>query len=140
MFRSFIKVTALCLILISTFFLIKAGLGLSAKDIFELSATPYGRYNDKLVQNLTQQKSDTIVGFVLMLLCFILSLIDLLMPMYCDEFAMNRKGLIAAIVVSIIIFFVAYATSCFLQNKRYKEVQGFYWGRLPIPAEDFAGE
>jgi TRAP-type C4-dicarboxylate transport system permease small subunit len=91
MFRSFIKVTALSLILISTFFLIKGGLGLSAKDIFELSATPYGGYNDKLVQNFTQQKSDTIVGFVLMLLSFILSLIDLLMPMYCDEFAINQK-------------------------------------------------
>ena len=123
MFRSFIKVTALSLILISTFFLIKGGLGLSVKDIFELSDTPYGGYNDKLVQNLTQQKSDTIVGFVLMLLSFILSLIDLLMPMYCDEFAMNRKGLIVSIIFSAIVFLVAYATSRSLQNKWYKEVQ-----------------
>jgi hypothetical protein len=123
MFRSFIKITALSLILISTFFLIKGGLGLSAKDIFELSATPYGGYNNKLVQNFTQQKSDTIVGFVLMLLSFILSLIDLLMPMYCDEFAMNRKGLIAAIIFSIIIFFIAYTSSCCLQTKLYKDVQ-----------------
>lgn len=123
MFRSFIKVTALSLILISTFFLIKGGLGLSAKDIFELSATPFGGYNDKLVQNLSQQKSDTIVGFVLMLLSFILSLIDLLMPMYCDEFAMNRKGLIVAIIVFIIVSLAAYATSYYLKNKYYKEVQ-----------------
>jgi len=76
MFRSLFKVTALSLILISTFFLIKGGLSLSAKDIFELSATPYGGYNEKVVQNLTQQKSDTIVGFVLMLLSFVLSLLS----------------------------------------------------------------
>ena len=123
MFRSLFKVTALSLILISTFFLIKGGLSLSAKDIFELSATPYGGYNEKVVQNLTQQKSDTIVGFVLMLLSFVLSLVDLLMPMHCDEFAMNRKGLILAIIVSVIVFGVAYAASHSLQNKLYKEVQ-----------------
>lgn len=123
MFRSFIKVTAISLILISTFFFIKGGLGLSVKDIFELSATPFGGYNEKIVQNLTQQKSDIIVGFVLMLFSFALSLLDLLMPMHCDEFAMNRKGLIAAIIFSIIVFFVAYATCCSLQNKWYQEVQ-----------------
>lgn len=123
MFRSFVKVIALSLILISTFFLIKGGLILSAKDIFELSATPYGGYNEKVVQNLTQQKSDTTVGFVLMLLSFVLSLVDLLMPMHCDEFAMNRKGLIVAIIVSVIILGVAYAASHSLQNKLYKEVQ-----------------
>jgi len=123
MFRSLFKVTAISLILISTFFLIKGGLSLSAKDIFELSATPYGGYNEKVVQNFTQQKSDTIVGFVLMLLSFVLSLVDLLMPMHCDEFAMNRKGLIVAIIVSVIVFGVAYATSHSLQNKLYKEVQ-----------------
>jgi len=123
MFRSLLKITVLSLILISTIFLIKGGLSLSAKDIFELSATPYGGYNEKVVQNLTQQNSDTIVGFVLMLLSFVLSLVDLLMPMHCDEFAMNRKGLIVAIIVSVIVFGVAYAASHSLQNNLYKEVQ-----------------
>lgn len=124
MFRSFIQVTALSLVLISSFFLLKGGFGLSAKDIFELSATPFGEgYNDKLVQNLTQQKSDTIVGFALVFFSFVFSLVNLLMPMYLDEFAVNRKGLIAAIIFSVIVFLIAYTTSCSLQNKWYKEVQ-----------------
>jgi predicted secreted protein len=124
MFRSFVKVTSLSLILISTFFLIKGGIGLSAKDIFELSATPYGGYNDKLVQNLAQQKSDTIIGFVLMIFSFVLSLIDMLMPMSWNDLqAVNRKGLIAAIIFSIIVLFVAYTASCYSQGKYYKEVQ-----------------
>ena len=123
MLRTFIQVTAMCLALMSSFFLLKGGLGISAEQILRLSTAPYGEYNEEVAQSLTEQKSDTFVGFALLLGSFVLSLVNMLMPMYCDEFAVNRRGLIAAMVVSALAFIAAYVTAEYLQCKWYREVQ-----------------
>jgi len=123
MVRTFIQVTAISLALAASFFLVKSGIGMSVTDIFELSHFGFGGYNPQVVTNLTQQKGDITVGFILLLATYSLSLINLFLPMYCDEFTVNRKGLILALVVSAVVFIGAYVTSYCLQKKWYRQVQ-----------------
>lgn len=122
MLRTFIQVTALSVVLLSSFFLIKGILTSSIQDITEL-ATPKWNYNLDVAKNLTRQRSDTIVGFVLLLLSFILQSINLLWPISWVDFAVNKKGVIVALVVSILVFFVAKGTSNFLFKNSYKQVE-----------------
>jgi uncharacterized membrane protein YccF (DUF307 family) len=71
MVRTFIQTIALILTLISAYFLLRCSLGLSAIDIAELSSTKWG-YNTDVVKNLSQQQADAKIGFIIMLLSFIL--------------------------------------------------------------------
>jgi len=104
----------------SSFFLIRGVVALSAKDIAELSQTRFG-YHSGIVKSLTRQRADTIVGFVLLLFSFSLSLINLLWPMRAIDFVVSKKGVIIALIVSVAIFFVAYKSSNLLQQRSYKQ-------------------
>lgn len=123
MARTFIQVTALSLVLMSSFFLIKGVISLSAQDIIKLSQTPFGGTYMRMVKNLTQQKSDTIVGFVLLLASFFLSLINFLWLLRIDDFRVSPAGVITALLVSAAIFLVAYKSSKFLRQKLYGRVK-----------------
>jgi len=107
MLRSFIQVVALTLTLFASVFLVKSSFALSAKQIADLSGT-YFDYNLQLAKNLSQQQSDTRVGVILLLLAFTLQMINLLLPMrVCDFAAVNREGVIIAIIFSIIVLWVS---------------------------------
>ncbi len=123
MFRTCIQITALSLVLISSYFLIKGVISLSAQDMIKLSQTTYGGTYMRMVKNLTQQKSGTIVGFVLLLASFFLSLINFLWPMRWVDFEVNRNGVILAVLVSIMIFLGAYKTSNVLKQHYYKQAE-----------------
>jgi hypothetical protein len=120
--RTFIKVTALLLVFISSFFLIKGVVALSSKDIAELSQVRFD-YHSGIVKNLTRQKSDTVVGFSLLLLSLVLQLLHLLLPYGIDDLGINRKGVILALVASILILIVAYKLACCLQQKWYAQAE-----------------
>jgi membrane protein YdbS with pleckstrin-like domain len=75
------------------------------------------------MRNLTRQKADTTVGFVLLLASFVLSLINLLWPMRINDFTVSKKGVIIALIVSVVIFFVAYRLSRYLQQKWYTQAE-----------------
>jgi len=122
MLRTFIQVTALSTVLLSSIFLIKGMIALSMQDIAELSTTEWD-HNLDVAKNLTRQHSDTIVGFVLLLLSFILQSINLLWPISWVDFAVNKKGVIVALIVSILVFFVAKGVSNFLFKNSYKQVE-----------------
>jgi len=122
MVRTFIQIMALWLVLLSSFFLIRGVISLSVEDIIKLSQMPYGGTHKRMVQNLTRQKYDTIVGFVLLLASFLLSLINLLWPMrYCD-LVVNRRGVMIAIAMGVVIFICAYKISDFLHHISYEKV------------------
>jgi len=123
MVRTFIQITALSLVLISSYFLIKGVISLSAQDMIKLSQTTFGGTYMRMVKNLTQQKSGTIVGFVLLLASFFLSLINFLWPMRWVDFEVNCKGLILAVLVSIVTFLGAYKASNVLQQHYYKQAE-----------------
>ncbi len=123
MFRTCIQITALSLVLISSYFLIKGVISLSAQDMIKLSQTTYGGTYMRMVKNLTQQKSGTIVGFVLLLASFFLSLINFLWPMRWVDFEVNHNGVILAVLVSIVIFLGAHKASNVLQQHYYKQTE-----------------
>ena len=122
MLRTFIQVTALSAVLLSSFFLINGILTSSIQDIAELATSKWD-YNLDVAKNLTHQRSDTIVGFVLLLLSFILQSINLLWPISWVDFAVNKKGVIVALIVSMLVFFVAKGASNFLFKNSYKQVE-----------------
>ncbi|NQT00690.1 MAG: hypothetical protein HQ580_01560 [Planctomycetes bacterium] len=121
MLRTFIQVQALLLVLISSYFLIKGMLSISAKDLAELSKTKWG-YNKAVTKNFTTQRADTIVGFVLLLLSFLFQTINLLWPMRYVDFGVSTIGFIIAIITSAIILLTAIKSSSFLQRVFYKNV------------------
>ncbi len=121
MFRTYIQVQALSLVLISSYFLIKGMLSISAKDLAELSKTKWG-YNKAVTKNLTIQRADTIVGFILLLLSFLLQTINLLWPMRIGDFSISKMGVVIAIIATAIILLIAIRFSVFLQSVFYKDV------------------
>ena len=123
MVRTFIQITALSLMLISSFFLVKGAISLSVQDMIKLSQTTYGGTYRRMLKNLTQQKSNTIIGFVWLLASFFLTLINLLWPMRSCDFAVNRNGVILAVLVSIVIFLGAYKVSNVLQQHYYQQAE-----------------
>jgi len=123
MLRTFIQITALSLGVISSIFLVIAAMSLSVQDMIKLSQTPYGGTYRRMVKSLTKQKSGTIVGFLLLLFSFCLSLINFLWPMRCVDFEVNRNGIILAVLVSIVIFLGAYKASNVLQQHYYQQAE-----------------
>lgn len=121
MLRTFIQVQAILLVLISSYFLIKGMLSISAKDLAELSKTKWG-YNKAVTKNLTTQRADTIVGFVLLLLSFLLQTANLLWPMRIGDFGVSTIGFIISVITSAIILLTAINCSGFLQRVYYKDV------------------
>jgi len=106
----------------SSFFLIRGTLALSKKDLAELSSTKFG-YNLDVAKNLCRQRSDTTTGFTLLLFSFLLQLSNMLWEMRIKDFNVNKTGIIIAIIVSILIFFIANAVSNNLYSTSYRQVE-----------------
>jgi len=120
MLRTFIQITTLTLTLLSAYFLIAGILDMSLKNMTELSST-YFNHNLSALESYTKQKANTIVGFVFLLLSFILALINLLWPMRYSDFTVNYRGIMAALVLTIILFFISNYASKYFSNKWFEE-------------------
>jgi predicted secreted protein len=122
MVRTFIQVLALSVVLISSFFLIKGTLTLSTNDLVMLSSTKWG-YDLAVARNLCHQRADTVVGFILLLLAFFLQLWNMLWSMRWKDFTVNKTGVITALIVSALVFLIAYGISDFLYKKSYSQIK-----------------
>ena len=129
MLSTFVQVKAILLVLISSYFLIKGMLSISAKDLAELSKTKWD-YNKTVTKNLTTQRADTIVGFILLLLSFLFQTINLLLPMRYCAFGISTIGFIIAVITSAIILLTAIKYSGFLQRVCYKDCRSWLRSRL----------
>ena len=121
MIRTYIQVTALLLVLLSSLLLIKGKITLSVESLAELSKSKWG-YNLDVAKSLTQERADTIVGFVILLFSLFLQVANMLWPMRWADFATNKNGVILALVTSVIISCIAFVSSNILQQKFYKQV------------------
>jgi cobalamin synthase len=122
MLRTFLQALSISAVLLSSFFLIKSVLSLSAKDIAELSVPRYD-YHSGLAMNFCHQRADTVVGFALLLFSFTTQLINMLWPMRINDFAINKAGVCIAIIVAILLFFIAQRISDFLYAKSFSQVE-----------------
>ena len=121
MIRTYIQITALLLVLLSSLLLIKGKITLSVESLAELSKSKWG-YNLDVAKSLTQERADTIVGFIILLFSLFLQVANMLWPMRWSDFATNKKGIILALVTFAIISCIAYVSSNILQQKLYKQV------------------
>jgi hypothetical protein len=98
------------LVLEASWFLIKVNLSLSAKVIAELG-TPYFDYHEETIRGLAKQKVDSRIGFILLLLSFILQMVNSLWPMSTDEFSTDKNGALISILFCIIVGTIAFLYS-----------------------------
>lgn len=121
MLRSSIQMTGVILTLVASFFLLRANFGLTPDIIARLSSTTYG-YNKEVAATLAQQSADTWIGFILLIIAFLLQMINSLWPMTIDDIgAVNRQGILISMACCVIIFFLAYWYSNKLTNNFLKE-------------------
>ncbi len=123
MLRTFIQVLAVTAVLMSSFFLIRATLTLSVKEIAQLSTTIVS-YNEDTAKGYCRQRADTIVGFSLLLFSFALQMGNLLWAMRIKDFGVSKTGTIIALIVSAVMLVVALVVSNSLYNNHYRQVEG----------------
>lgn len=121
MWRSFTQVLSVLLVILSSIFLVRAALSLSTKDIVMLSETKWG-YSLDAASSLCHQRADTIVGTVILLLSLI--------PQFTEwwfftgiDFAMNKKGMVAAFAIVIILYFIAAMVADKLYSNKFIKVK-----------------
>jgi hypothetical protein len=127
MLRSFIQTTAIILTLVGAIFVIRVNIGLTPETIAKLSCTIQGWFqwataNKEAVSILAKQSADTRIGFIFLIIAFLLQMINLLWPMTLDELgAVNRPGVLISIGCCVILIFFAYCYSKYSANKQIKE-------------------
>ena len=105
----------------SAYFLIRSVISMSVTDIAELSKSKWG-FSSQVADNLTHQRSDTIVGFTLLLISILVGMINLLWPISWVDFDINYAGVCTGIVISLIIFFISAKISNRLHRTSYEQV------------------
>lgn len=118
MVRTLIQLTAIIRTLEASWFLLQGNLGLTIKDIAEVSSTKYG-YNPNVVKSLSQQKVDNWIGFSLLLLAFSLQLANSLWGMRWVDFAFSKTGMALSFAAATIVFIACYFLSQKIGNTIY---------------------
>jgi hypothetical protein len=116
MIRTFIQMTSIILTLGASVFLLKANLGLSPKIIAELSR-PHLDYHEGVLKSLSKQSADTRVGFILLLISFILQMGNSLWPLRWKDFGIDWYGVLISIGFCVIILALADMYSRSLSKK-----------------------
>lgn len=115
MLRTFIQITALLVTLIASFFWIRGSLTVSVKDIAALAGT-YFDYNLTTLKNLCAQKADSLIAALLLILSFVLQFFNAAWPMRWDDFAINKKGIVYAVIFSSFVFLICYVGASFMSK------------------------
>ena len=132
MLRTFIQITSLLLTLESAIFLAKGYLGLSIETITELARTRWN-YSSPVVTSLAEQRGDTWVGVVLLLLAVGLQMVNALWPISWDDFSINRRGVVYALVVSALVGFASHCVSRELARRTEVRVKQIL--EAPVPEQ-----
>ena len=122
MLRTFIQVSALLLALLSSVFWISSAITMRENDIAALSSTMWD-HNIEVAKNLCHQRADALVAIVLLLSSAICQMINLSWPMRIDDFAVNNKGFIMAIVFILLVWIIAGFVSKQLYSSQFKRVE-----------------
>lgn len=122
MLRTLIQATALTVTLIASFFWIRGSAALSVKDIAALAGTYWG-HNPAVLKNLASQKADSLIAAFLLLLSFILQGINMAWPMRFNDFEIDKKGLVLAVIISFFVSVSCYCAAKVLANHFYSKAQ-----------------
>lgn len=125
MVRTLIQLTAIIFSFEAAWFLLQGNLGLTAKDIAEVSSTKYG-YNSNIVKSLSQQKADNWIGLALLLLAFSLQIANSLWEMRWIDHAFSKKGMVLAFVAGTIVFIACHFLSQKMGNTIYDQAMKIF--------------
>ena len=120
--RSCIRLTCIGLMLLSSIFLIRGKVKISAEDIAKLSMSHYD-WDEEVATNLTGEQADTKVGFVLLLISFILQSIDLSRHERWKDLSFDKRALPFSIAILIVVFIVGVFLSNKFQKRSYFRVK-----------------
>ena len=130
--RTFAQVAALTLTLGAAFFLARGTLGLSPEVIAELTVTKVG-YNRAVLESLAGQAADTQVGVVFLVLAFGLQLSSAILPARWVDFEVSRRGVVAALVFSLMVCALGYFGASVRANRIAVEVSRIVDARMQPP-------
>lgn len=109
---SFFQNTAICLTFVSAFFLISAGLSMSAQDIVNLSQErPFAAFNVDVARSLMKQQANTTVGFSILLISFVFQMSNLFREKRFFDVKVSIKVGIISVIFSALVFFLGYYSS-----------------------------
>ena len=120
--RTTLQLCALTTILISSFFLVRGTMSLSVNDIAKLSGTYFG-HNPNLLKSLCAQKVDYSVGWIFLLLSFLLQTWNLLWPMRINDFGINKVGFVVGVFISILILCTGLLLAKTWRNSEIKKAE-----------------
>lgn len=123
MLYTLLQSLATILTLESAVFLTKGSLALTPQSIAGLSSTYFG-FNRHLIRSLSNQKADTGMGSILLLLAFLLQMVTLWRgPTYGDLGSADRTGLTMGFVIGVLILLMALWTSSMYSSRLVKRVE-----------------
>lgn len=95
--------TSLLLSFLSAYFISKANLGLSAKNIAELASAKYG-YNSAIIRSLAEQNADNGAGILLLIIAIILQGVSAFVPMPIELTKINFSNIMSSVGISVFTF------------------------------------
>jgi hypothetical protein len=118
MLRTFLQFSCITTVLISSFFLIRSAVSLTASDIANLAGkSAKWSHNPAMLLNLCKQKVDYLLGGLFLLLNVLLQSINLTWPMRIDDFAVSWNGVWLSAIISLVIGYGANYFSIILVNR-----------------------
>lgn len=95
--------TSLLLSFLSAYFISKANLGLSAKNIAKLASVKYG-YNSAIIKSLAEQNADNGAGIFLLIIAIILQGASAFVPLPIVLTKINFSTLMVSVGISVFTF------------------------------------
>ena len=128
MFRTFIQTTSLILTFLASVFWIQGSVALSVRDMAALAGTHWG-HNSATLQSLAQQKSDSLVAVVLLLLSFSLQLVNVLLPMRIKDFGVSKQGTVVSVLFCLLLSAVCWKMDVLLAKHWYAKASVLLEGK-----------
>ena len=117
-----IQISSLLLAVESAIFLSKGNLGLSAKEIAELSKAKYGA-NLSVLKSLADQNSDNWIGVILLLASVIVQMVAIAFPSQIGDGPINIGVLAVSIVICGIVFVLCLKLSSRKASRLYQQAK-----------------
>ena len=121
MVRTAIQVLALGLTLVSTYHLVRAGLGLSPEVIAGAANPPWDKV-EQVANSLAAQRANTVVGFSAFLAAIALQTWSVLWPVRWSDFSTDYLGIAIGVIASITLAIGAHYLSNHIETATLSKV------------------
>ncbi|MFQ5803490.1 MAG: hypothetical protein ACE5JQ_11405 [Candidatus Methylomirabilales bacterium] len=119
MIRDLVQLAPICITFVAGFFLSKSSLELKVENIAWHAQNTFA-----IIENLSHQKADTVIGSVLLFIAFMWQMINLTQPALIRDFGGIPWGsVLVAIFLTLLLFGLCYFASKCLGKSIYSKAQ-----------------